>query len=106
MSTGHPGGHRDWCAADHRCNLNEHRAAEIVVDVPGAGRIVLTRVRDRAGCEHAEIRMRVVLPVDEAHSRTRLVSLLTHLQTLLGPARRAVGIAAVRRIPGGGIGSC
>ncbi len=79
--------HTDWCARDHRCNLAEHRSPEIVVEVPGAGRAVLTRVRTADGTDCAEIRMRIVLPEHEPHARTRLVALLTHLHTLIGPAR-------------------
>jgi exosome complex RNA-binding protein Csl4 len=80
--------HTDWCARDHRCNLAEHRSTEIVIDLPGAGRVVLTRVRGSDGADHAEIRMRIVLPDHEPAAHTRLVSLLTHLRTLIGPARQ------------------
>ncbi len=48
---------------------------------------MLTRVRAAGGTDHAEIRMRVVLPDAEAHARNRLVCLLTHLHTLIGPTR-------------------
>ena len=45
------------------------------------------RVRAAGGADHAEIRARIVLPDVEAHARLRLVALLTHLHTLIGPAR-------------------
>src|SRR5262245_13843873 len=80
-------GHTDWCARDHRCGLNEHRAEEIVVDVPGAGRATLTRVSTN-GNDHAEIRMTVALPDYEPHARARLVALLSHLSALIGPPRQ------------------
>ena len=79
--------HPAWCAADHRCNLGEHRSDDIVVDLPGAGRAVLTRVQAPNGAEHAEIRMSVALPEHEQQARQRLTALLTHLRTLIGPAR-------------------
>jgi hypothetical protein len=80
--------HTQWCARNHQCQpLGEHRADPIIVDLPGAGRALLTRVRAANGTDHAEIRMRIVLPRREADARTRLVALLTHLQTLIGPPR-------------------
>ena len=79
--------HTDWCARGHRCGLGEHRADPIVLDVPGAGRVVLTRVHTAKGADHAEIRLRIVLPTGESDARARLAALLTHLHTLIGPTR-------------------
>jgi hypothetical protein len=79
----HPG----WCAHGHRCGLGEHRADPITLAVPGAGRVVITRVLAVDGAEHAEVTMRVVLPAGETPARMRLAALLTHLHTLIGPAR-------------------
>jgi hypothetical protein len=72
--------HTDWCARDHRCNLGEHRSAPILVDLPGHGRAVLTRVRADTGREHAEIRVRVALAATEPAARRQLASLLTDLR--------------------------
>jgi hypothetical protein len=84
--TGH-GGHPDWCARGHHCGLGEHRAAPIRIDLPGAGTAVLTRIRAANGAQHAEIRLSVRLPDTEPAARLRLAALLTHLHTLIGPAR-------------------
>jgi len=84
----HNSPHTPWCAKDHRCAvlLGEHRAREIVIDSPGAGRALLTRVLAVNGKQHAEIRLRIVLPANETAARNRLAALLTHLQTLIGPS--------------------
>jgi hypothetical protein len=82
-------GHTEWCAHDQRCGLNEHRSEEIIVDLPGAGRAILTRVQGSDGSGHAEIRMSVNLPDYEPHARARLVALLSHLEVLIGPPRES-----------------
>jgi hypothetical protein len=79
--------HPTWCAGGHRCNLGEHRAQPATYNAPGAGGAVLTRVRGVDGTDYVEIRMRIVLPRNEADARSRLVSVLTHLRTLIGPPR-------------------
>ncbi|MEV6694177.1 hypothetical protein AB0M35_22160 [Micromonospora sp. NPDC051196] len=85
-------GHTDWCGRDHRCNLNEHRSPEIVVDIPGRARAVLVRVRTTAGRDHAEIRIRVALAPTEPAARRQLVG-------LLGDLRNAVTRAAIAARP-------
>ncbi len=76
--------HTDWCAGDHRCNLAEHRSDDIVVDLPGHGRAVLTRVLDdRTGREYGEIRARIRLADDEAAARWQLRSTLAGLRLLV-----------------------
>lgn len=82
--------HTTWCARDHRCNLGEHRSDEMLVDLAGAGRVVVTRVRagDR---EYAEIRGRIRLHDTEAGARWQLNRALSGLRQLL---------AAVRLLPG------
>lgn len=71
--------HPDWCARGHRCNLGEHRADPVVVDVPGTGRLVLTRVLGADGRQHAEIRASVELADHDGHARLQLVDLLRRL---------------------------
>jgi hypothetical protein len=88
------GKHTNWCAGGHRCNLGEHRSTPITLNVPGAGGAVLTRMRSADGSEHAEIRLRVTLPANEPRARLRLAALLTHVRTLIGPARQAPRRAA------------
>jgi hypothetical protein len=85
------GRHTDWCARNHHCAvaLGEHRAEPIALRIPGAGSAVLTRVRTADGTEHADIRLTITLPDNQPHARARLAALLTHLQTLIGPARGA-----------------
>ncbi|MEV6693197.1 hypothetical protein AB0M35_17170 [Micromonospora sp. NPDC051196] len=85
-------GHTDWCGRDHRCNLNEHRSPEIVVDIPGHARAVLVRVRTAAGRDHAEVRIRVALAPTELAARRQLVG-------LLGDLRQAVTRAAITARP-------
>ncbi|MFY1689239.1 hypothetical protein [Plantactinospora sp. WMMB782] len=75
--------HTDWCTRDHRCNLGEHRSAPILVDLPGHGRAVLTRVRTDTGREHAEIRVRVALGASEPAARRQLASLLADLRQVV-----------------------
>ncbi|MGN9890588.1 hypothetical protein [Micromonospora sp. L31] len=89
-------GHTHFCARDHRCNLNEHRSEEIVVDLPGHGRAVLTRVRTAAGHEHAEIRLRVALAPAEPAARRQLLGLLADVRDTVTRAL-TVGRPAPRR---------
>ncbi|GLY24834.1 hypothetical protein [Micromonospora sp. NBRC 101691] len=83
--------HTRWCARDHRCNLAEHRSAEILVDLPGHARAVLVRVRASDGREHAEIRVRVALVDVEPAARRQLGTLLADLRDLV------IRAAAIRR---------
>ncbi|MFG1801027.1 hypothetical protein ACGFI4_12765 [Micromonospora carbonacea] len=76
-------GHTGWCARGHRCNLGEHRSAEIVVDLPGHARAVLVRVRASDGREHAEIRVRVALADTDPAARRQLGTLLAGLRDLV-----------------------
>jgi hypothetical protein len=90
--TRRPDDHTDWCARGHRCNLNEHRSNEIVVDIPCHARAVLVRVRTTAGRDHAEIRVRVALAPAELAARRQLAG-------LLGDLRHAVTRAAIAARP-------
>ncbi|GAA2327602.1 hypothetical protein [Dactylosporangium salmoneum] len=76
--------HPEWCAQGHACGLGEHRSDPHVVDVPGAGRIVVVRVLGRDGSEHAEVRGTVRLPSPEVVARKRLLKLLHDVVTALG----------------------
>jgi hypothetical protein len=87
-------GHTSWCAKDHRCNLAEHRSDEIVVEMPGHGRAVLTRVRDARGREYGEIRARIALDADEYAARIQLRTALTDLRVLLSRAAELARRAA------------
>ncbi|MEU7868299.1 hypothetical protein [Dactylosporangium sp. NPDC049140] len=75
--------HTDWCAGGHRCQLGEHRADPLTVDIPGAGRVVLTRVRAAAGREYAEVRATVSLAGTDPAARRQLSSLITSVATAL-----------------------
>jgi hypothetical protein len=79
--------HTGWCAGGHRCTLGEHRAHPITLHVPGAGSLVVTRVRQASGTEHAEVRLSVVLADSEPAARHQLTALITHLTTVIGPSR-------------------
>ena len=84
--------HTSWCARDHRCNLGEHRSDSILVDLPGHGRAVLTRVKTSGGREHAEIRLRVALAPAEPTARRQLARLLVDLRHTVIRAVAAVGV--------------
>ena len=84
--TRHSTGHTAWCARDHRCNLTEHRSDAIVINLPGHGRAVLTRVADQHGREYGEIRARIALDGDEYAARVQLHTALTDLRALLSRA--------------------
>jgi hypothetical protein len=79
-----PTGHTDWCARDHRCGVAEHRSPDMVVDLPGHGRAVVTRVQAADGREHAEVRARLLLHTTDTGARWQLRTLLTGLD----PAHR------------------
>ena len=91
-------GHTTWCAGGHQCRLGEHRAQPISFQIPGAGSVVLTRIRSANGVDPAEVRLSVTLPAGEADARARLTALLSHLRVLIGPPRptRKPGSAAAR----------
>lgn len=78
--------HPDWCPADWRCNLGEHRSDPIVADVAG-DRAVVTRVR-RGGREWAEVRVRLELSDVEPRARWQLATLLRSLGGSLAVAAR------------------
>ncbi|WP_432982164.1 hypothetical protein [Dactylosporangium sp. CA-233914] len=88
--------HPDWCARGHRCNLGEHRADPLAVDVPGLGRALLTRVRAADGREHAEVTLTVALAAAEPVARAQLLSLARDLDTVIARATRA-SVRPVRR---------
>lgn len=73
--------HSDWCARDHRCNLGEHRSAELIADTIG-GRAVITRVR-AADTEYAELRARIPLHSNEIRARWQLATALRLVRELL-----------------------
>ncbi|GAA0720703.1 hypothetical protein Drose_06970 [Dactylosporangium roseum] len=86
-----PRKHTDWCAGGHRCNLGEHRADPLTIDVPGLGRALLTRVRGRDGREHAEVTLTVALAADEPRARGQLLGLARDLTAVI---ERATGPAS------------
>jgi len=47
--------HPAWCARGHRCNLGEHRAHPMVMEVDGVGKVLLTRVLGTNGRERMEV---------------------------------------------------
>ena len=73
--------HTDWCTRDHRCGVNEHRAAPVVT-ARGTGRAVMTRVR-AADVEYAEVLIRIPLSRRPDTARTQLAVLLRLLGQLL-----------------------
>ncbi|WP_426514413.1 hypothetical protein ACPPVO_29645 [Dactylosporangium sp. McL0621] len=47
--------HPAWCARGHRCNLGEHRAHPMVMEVDGVGKVLITRVLGNNGRERVEV---------------------------------------------------
>jgi len=47
--------HPEWCGKGHRCNLGEHRAHPVVMEVDGVGKVLITRVLGRNGRERMEV---------------------------------------------------
>ncbi len=88
-----PAGHPDWCAADHRCGLGEHRAEPVTLTVPGRGVVVLTRVLAADGRQHVEIRTDVALAAGDGAARAHLTHILIELE---GHLRRVVRQSHVR----------
>ena len=82
-----PTPHTGWCAQDHRGGVTEHRSADLIAALPGAGRAVITRVRS-GDIEYAEIRARIPLHTTETGARWQLATLLW----LLGDVLAAVAI--------------
>jgi hypothetical protein len=75
--------HPVWCARDQRCGIGEHRAEPIVATVPGAGRVVLTRVQASNGRQYAEVRLCVGLDDSETVARQQLALFVADLHTVL-----------------------
>jgi hypothetical protein len=80
--------HPAWCARGHRCGLGEHRADPVVIDSPELGRVVLVRVADSRGRQHAEISIRLALADAEPAARKQLLALTADLRTLITRATR------------------
>ena len=87
--------HTGWCARDHRCNLNEHRSAELIADALG-GRAVITRIRDANGYEYAEIRARIPLHSTETGARWQLAATLRLMRDLLAAVAVRPGVLRAR----------
>ncbi|MFI6270753.1 hypothetical protein [Micromonospora zamorensis] len=96
-TTASPQTHTPWCGQDHRCGLGEHRSDEIVVDISGRARAVLTRIRAASGREHAEVRVRVALASHEMVARSQLVGLLGDVREAITRAAAAAQIRAEGR---------
>ena len=77
-----------WCGSGHRCGLGEHRSTPHLVDIAGAGRAVVVRVRDWRGREWAEVRVRLELADVEPRARWQLATLLRSLGEALGRSAR------------------
>lgn len=87
--------HTDWCARDHRCNLGEHRSDEMIVDVPGVGRMLITRVA-AGGREYAELRGRIRLHSTETGARWQITTMLSGLRRLIAAVQLRAGVVQGR----------
>ena len=81
--------HPDWCAGGHACGLGEHRSDPIVVSLPGAGRLILIRVRGNGEREHVEIRASVIFDRNELTAKRQLSDILWAARGLLASSGRA-----------------
>jgi hypothetical protein len=95
MSGIHP--HLTWCARGHRCGLGEHRADPISAHVPGTGTVVLTRVQDTHGSDHAEINLRIDISPMEPVARRQLAFLLNNLRAVIARATTTTTASTFRR---------
>lgn len=87
--------HTQWCAQDHTCGIDQHRARPVVT-ARGTGRAVMTRTR-AGDVDYAEVVIRIPLHRNENTARKQLAVLLR----LLGELLDAV-IVRPRVLPGRG----
>ncbi|WP_433301055.1 hypothetical protein ACQP2F_04985 [Actinoplanes sp. CA-030573] len=73
--------HTQWCAQDHTCGIDTHRARPVVT-ARGSGRAVMTRTR-AADVEYAEVVIRIPLHRNGNTARGQLATLLRLLGELL-----------------------
>lgn len=73
--------HTEWCARDHTCGIDQHRARPVVT-ARGTGRAVMTRTR-AGDIEYAEVVIRIPLHRGPDVARTQLATLLRLLGELL-----------------------
>ncbi|GGL16377.1 hypothetical protein [Mangrovihabitans endophyticus] len=76
-----PTEHTGWCARDHTCGIDTHRARPVVT-ARGTGRAVMTRTR-AGDVDYAEVLIRIPLHRNENTARTQLALLLRLLGELL-----------------------
>lgn len=76
-----PTPHTEWCARDHRCVGDVHRAPDLRADEIG-GRAWLSRVR-AADVEYVEIRARIPLHRSETGARWQITAALAGMRLLL-----------------------
>lgn len=92
-----PTEHTAWCARDHRCNLAEHRSADLIAAGIG-GRAVITRVR-AADVEYVEIRARIALHHTETGARWQVATTLRLMRDLLSAVAVRPGVLRGRQQP-------
>lgn len=73
--------HTEWCARDHTCGIDTHRARPVVT-ARGSGRAVMTRTR-AGDVEYAEVVIRIPLHRRPDVARAQLATLLRLLSDLL-----------------------
>jgi len=73
--------HTEWCARDHTCGIDQHRARPVVT-ARGSGRAVMTRTR-AGDVDYAEVVIRIPLHRNESTARKQLATLLRMLGELL-----------------------
>lgn len=88
--------HTSWCAQGHHCDLSYHRSDVMLVNTPGAGQVVATRVRNNQGKEWAEVTINLPLHSTETGASWQLRGLLTGLERLLLSLAVRKGITSAR----------
>jgi len=73
--------HTEWCARDHTCGIDTHRARPVVT-ARGGGRAVMTRTR-AGDVDYAEVVIRIPLHRRPEVARNQLATLLRMLGELL-----------------------
>ena len=76
-----PTEHTAWCARDHTCGIDQHRARPVIT-ARGSGRAVMTRTR-AGDVDYAEVVIRIPLHRRPDTARTQLGTLLRLLGDLL-----------------------
>lgn len=92
MSSLRPFEHPEWCAKGHRCALGEHRATPVVTEVPGVGKVLITRVLTSNGRERMELTGSAYLAPRPADARRQVQRTLHGVASAMQHAAVTAGV--------------